>query len=160
MVGREGSNQLERGWDRYMSCILCLLHLWKKRSSWQYWYAIPLHISAIFILCSHETTMATWRATNADKMATNSGQPGELQPCRFPMLQSINHFLCHKMFKLDIKINILGPYDPYTAPADVFIALKLATSQPDLEFGDIYILSYGGSVTLHRTKNDSRQKYG
>ena len=43
------------------------------------------------------------------------------------------------MFKLDIKINILGPYDPYTAPADVFIALKLATSQPDLEFGDIYI---------------------
>ena len=41
----------------------------------------------LFILCSHLTTMATWRATNADKMASNSGQPGELQPCRFPILQ-------------------------------------------------------------------------
>ena len=36
-------------------------------------------------------------------------------------------------------INILGTCDPYTAPADVFIALKLATSRPDVEFGDIYI---------------------
>ena len=27
----------------------------------------------------------------------------------------------------------------HTATADVFIALKLATSRPDLEFGDIYI---------------------
>ncbi|XDV52426.1 hypothetical protein PO909_021155 [Leuciscus waleckii] len=37
------------------------------------------------------------------------------------------------------KINILGTCDPYTAPANVFIALKLAKSLPDLEFGDIYI---------------------
>ena len=46
-----------------------------------------------FILCSHVTTMATWRTTNAGKMATNSGQPRELQPCRFPigLLQSINY---------------------------------------------------------------------
>ena len=36
-------------------------------------------------------------------------------------------------------MNILGTCDPYTAPADVFIALKLATSRPDVEFGDIYI---------------------
>ena len=36
-------------------------------------------------------------------------------------------------------INILGTCDPYTAPADVFIAWKLARSRPDLEFGDIYI---------------------
>ena len=49
----------------------------------------------VYILCSHVTAMATWRATDADKMATNSGQPGELQPCRFPILQSVN-YLDHK----------------------------------------------------------------
>ena len=55
-------------------------------------WIIPHLIShIIFILCSHMTTMAAWRATNTDKMATNSGQPGELQPCRFPILQSINY---------------------------------------------------------------------
>ena len=36
------------------------------------------------------SSTATWRA-NADEMVTNSGQPGELQPCRFPLLQSINY---------------------------------------------------------------------
>jgi len=44
------------------------------------------------------------------------------------------------------KINILGTSDPYTAPADVFIALKLTKSLTDLEFGDIYI---------HLTENPS-----
>ena len=34
----------------------------------------------LFILCSQVTTMATWTA-NADRMVTNTGQPGELQPC-------------------------------------------------------------------------------
>jgi len=47
--------------------------------------------SKIFILCSHMTTMDSWRATNADKMATNSGQPGELQPCKFSILKSFSH---------------------------------------------------------------------
>ena len=31
------------------------------------------------------------------------------------------------------KINILGTWDPHTAPADVFLALKFATSRPDVE---------------------------
>ena len=35
-------------------------------------------VIVLFILCSHVVTMATWRATNTDKMLTNSGQPGEL----------------------------------------------------------------------------------
>jgi hypothetical protein len=38
----------------------------------------------------------------------------------------------------------------HTATADVFIALKLATSRPDLEFGEL--LSYRESVTFNRTK--------
>ena len=47
-------------------------------------------VCGVFILSSHVTSMATCRA-NADKMVTNSGQPGGLQPCRFPILQSINY---------------------------------------------------------------------
>ena len=49
-----------------------------------------MDIAVQFILCSHVTTTATRRATNADKTVTTSGQPGGLQPCRFPTLQSIN----------------------------------------------------------------------
>ena len=47
-------------------------------------------ILCVFILCSHVTTMATWKA-NADKMVMNSGQPRDLKPCRFPILHSINY---------------------------------------------------------------------
>jgi len=36
-------------------------------------------------------------------------------------------------------INIFRKCDPYTAPAVVFIVLKLAKFLPDMEFGDIYI---------------------
>jgi len=51
-----------------------------------------------------------------------------------------------------IKIEwILRTCDPYTAPADVFIALKLAKFRPDLEFGDIYIY-YRESVTAQKMK--------
>jgi len=86
--------------------------------------------------------MDTWRETNADKMATYTSQPGELQPCKFPILQTIN-YLDHMSPNLTIryqeKINILGTCDPYPAPTDVFIALKLAKFLPDLEFGDICI---------------------
>jgi len=46
--------------------------------------------------------MDTWRATNADKMATNSGQEGELQPCKYYNQLTIQT-ICHRMLKLDIK---------------------------------------------------------
>ena len=84
-------------------------------------------------------------------MAINSGQPGGLQPCRFPILQSINYFI-HMLQNVPIryqrKIHILWTCDPYTAPADVFIALKLAKSLPDL--WDIEIFTF----TSHWIENN------
>jgi len=79
-----------------------------------------------FTLCNHVITMDTRRPTNADKMVTNSGQPGELQPCKFPILKSINyldHLSLNVKIRYQEKINILETCDLYTAPAHVFIAL-------------------------------------
>jgi len=42
----------------------------------------------------------TWRATNAGNMATNSGQPGDLLPCKFTIpIRPVTH---HNV-KIDIK---------------------------------------------------------
>jgi len=60
--------------------------------------ALPL---TIHTLQSHD--YHTWWATNPDKMATNSGQPVELQPCQFPILQSI-YCLLHMSPKATQKI--------------------------------------------------------
>jgi len=50
------------------------------------------------------TTMDTWQATNADKIATNSGQPGELQPCK--KLQSMRYLDMSPNVKIRYQENI------------------------------------------------------
>jgi len=94
-------------------------------------------------------------------MATNSGQPGELHPYKFSIQQSINyldHMSPNVKIRYQEKINILGTCDPYTTPADVFIALSWQCLYQTWSL-EIFTLHHRGSVTLHRTKNESLQKY-
>ena len=79
---------------------------------------VPLYPGEFILL----TTTATWRVTNADKAVMTSGQPGASQPCRFPILQSINYLdRMSQNVKKNKNVKNGGWQLPYGKTSDVHI---------------------------------------
>src|SRR4029434_9473457 len=86
-----------------------------------------------FIVFSHVTTIASWRAKRTAKAALNSGQLRAVPPTQLRSPSTTNHTTIARQRYLEKN----KMFDPCTAPAD--ISLTSTKSLPELQCGDIYI---------------------